>query len=387
MVVREATGEDPYRFRAVVWDVRDLRGKTAHLELRDDVASGAHAYAHVDDVVLLRDESAGAGAGESTGAGAPARGANLDPEPTPRGALAPGALMSPLPAPRVSARAPAPAPRAPIAPYTSAPLSKRVVVVPMTFPLLGRTMAGYSANFDTDRGSHRHTGQDLRAPKLHPVVAPFAGVVGFKTQTFWIVGDNGYRCLGTHLNDDTPGTDDNRADPDFMFAPNLRPGDRVAEGQLIGYVGNSGDATGPHLHFELFAPDGQLVSPVPSLRKARSLSAPMPPAGGLPAPAPLSDRFRPAKGEALLFGCPRAFDPARRILTLLVVARRGADGRLAVASAPRRVALALSAADVAAAGGADALRALPADRCCVGALVPADAPPGRAVPARRLLLP
>jgi len=370
MVVREATGEDPYRFRAVVWDVRDLRGKTARLELRDDVASGAHAYAHVDDVVLLRDESAGAGAGESAGAdaAAPTRGANRDPE------LTPGALTSPLPAPR-----------APIAPYTTMPLSKRVAVVPMTFPLLGRTMAGYSANFDTDRGSHRHTGQDLRAPKLHPIVAPFAGVVGFKPQTFWIVGDNGYRCLGTHLNDDTPGTDDNRADPDFMFAPNLRPGDRVAEGQLIGYVGNSGDATGPHLHFELFAPDGQLVSPVPALRKARSLSAPAPPAGGLPAPA--SAGFRPAKGEALVFGCPRAFDPARRILTLLVVARRGADGRLAVAAAPRRVALALSAADVAAAGGADALRALPADRCCVGALVPADAPPGRAVPARRLLLP
>ena len=273
-------------------------------------------------------------------------------------------------------------PRPPIAPYTTAPLSGRVVVVPMTFPLLGGSMAAYSPNYNTDRGSHRHTGQDLRAPKMRPIVAPFSGVLGFKPNTFWIYGDNGYRCLGTHLNDDTPGTGDNRADPDFMFAPNLRPGDRVVEGQLIGYVGDSGDATGPHLHFELFTPEGELVSPVPSLRKARSLSTPKPPDLGLSA---LPAAYRPAAGEALVLGCPRAFDPARRILTLLLVARRGAEGVVKVAVAPERVAVTLTPEEVAAAGGAEALRELPRDQC-VGALVPANAPRGRSAPARRLLL-
>jgi murein DD-endopeptidase MepM/ murein hydrolase activator NlpD len=45
------------------------------------------------------------------------------------------------------------------------------------------------------------------------------------------------------------------------FAPGIEPGVRVQKGDLIGFVGNTGRSTGPHLHFELWS-NGKPINPV-----------------------------------------------------------------------------------------------------------------------------
>jgi murein DD-endopeptidase MepM/ murein hydrolase activator NlpD len=45
------------------------------------------------------------------------------------------------------------------------------------------------------------------------------------------------------------------------FARGLSKGDRVRQGQVIGYVGTSGLSTGPHLHYEVLK-DGKPINPL-----------------------------------------------------------------------------------------------------------------------------
>lgn len=96
-----------------------------------------------------------------------------------------------------------------------------------------------------------HKGTDWAAPVGTPVVAAFAGTVNFASDG------------GTYGNlvkiTDADGTETRYAHLS-RFADGLKAGQPVTAGQLIGYVGTTGQSTGPHLHFELYA-GGEAVDP------------------------------------------------------------------------------------------------------------------------------
>lgn len=101
-------------------------------------------------------------------------------------------------------------------------------------------------------GGRFHEGIDLFAPRGTPVYAPVAGVVERRFGSLGgnqvnLTGDDGILYIGSHL--DRFGSQG-----------------RVSAGEVIGYVGTSGNAAGtsPHLHFGMYL-NGVVVSPFPSL--------------------------------------------------------------------------------------------------------------------------
>ncbi|MEX0663155.1 MAG: peptidoglycan DD-metalloendopeptidase family protein [Acidimicrobiia bacterium] len=105
------------------------------------------------------------------------------------------------------------------------------------------------------RHQGRHQGVDLMAARGTPNVAVVSGNVQFKSggtsgNGAYLSGDDGNLYYYFHLDSYEGGAR------------------RVAQGEVIGYVGNTGDAryTATHTHFEIHPGHGSAVNPYPSVR-------------------------------------------------------------------------------------------------------------------------
>ncbi len=109
-----------------------------------------------------------------------------------------------------------------------------------------------------------HQATDIMGPKMTKLFSTVDGVVcGIDDgeedsygRHITICGDDGNRYRYLHVNNDTPGTDDGNASLEHVYAPGIRHGVRVARGQHIAYMGDSGNAewTASHLHFDVYVP-------------------------------------------------------------------------------------------------------------------------------------
>jgi murein DD-endopeptidase MepM/ murein hydrolase activator NlpD len=126
------------------------------------------------------------------------------------------------------------------------------------FPLSLPAHGAVSSNFGLRRilnGEPRspHAGLDIAAKRGDPVLAPAAGVIAltgsfyFNGNTVFIDHGGGLISMLCHLS-----------------KIDVQVGDRVARGQLLGRVGATGRATGPHLHWSVSL-NGQRVDPAATL--------------------------------------------------------------------------------------------------------------------------
>ena len=149
----------------------------------------------------------------------------------------------------------------------------------LVFPVVGNVQ--YENDFGDPRGQGAHQGNDILAEWRAPAVAAEAGTVRIYTSSanagcmLYLFGKSGTTYLYIHLNNDRGPENDNKGGckQGVAYATGLEDGDKVRAGQLLGYVGDSGDADGIayHLHFELHPDNGHAVSPFRWLKRAERL--------------------------------------------------------------------------------------------------------------------
>lgn len=152
------------------------------------------------------------------------------------------------PKPKVSAKPkpkPKPAGPPPASPPAGVPTPAQTVSEGAVFPVLGTHSFGNAENrFGATREGHVHEGQDVLASEGLQVVAPLGGTI---ITTAYQAGGAGWYAAEQTVDG-----------LDFFYAHcqasslAVSAGEAVAAGQAICKVGQTGDATGPHLHFEVW---------------------------------------------------------------------------------------------------------------------------------------
>lgn len=130
------------------------------------------------------------------------------------------------------------------------------------FPVAGPfDFGGAGSRFGAPRGDHVHQGQDIAAAQGTPVVSVADGTVYWRAYQASAAGNyvvisstDGYDYVYMHLRD----------------AALVTVGENVTAGEPIGYVGQTGDAQGPHLHLEVWTgghwqAGGHPIDPLPLL--------------------------------------------------------------------------------------------------------------------------
>jgi|GEM_PF-1179291 len=132
-------------------------------------------------------------------------------------------------------------------------------------------------------GGRRHEGVDLIAKVGQYVYAVQDGTLtkqnldrpgSLSGNAWWLTAADGTYFFYAHLS---------------AFAPGLTVGSTVVAGQILGFVGRTGNAGGPHLHFEIHPRGGAAVNPTAAVKAVdgcRTNTPPPQPGGILPTPPP-----------------------------------------------------------------------------------------------------
>ena len=112
---------------------------------------------------------------------------------------------------------------------------------------------------DSRSGGRSHRGTDVFSPKGTPILAVADGFVEqmkYGPTSGWALYTrhaDGFETWYMHLDNDTPGTDDGEGGAATAFAAGIEVGDFVSAGEIVAYVGDSGNAesASAHIHFEL----------------------------------------------------------------------------------------------------------------------------------------
>ena len=137
-------------------------------------------------------------------------------------------------------------------------LSTRPAPTSVAVPVAGVARRGLVDTWGGARSEgRRHEGIDIFAKRGTEVLAATEGLVSrigenrLGGRTVWVLGPGRQRHYYAHLD---------------RYVDTLTPGDRVAVGDVLGYVGNSGNAKGtpPHLHYGIYTLTGA-INPYPLL--------------------------------------------------------------------------------------------------------------------------